>query len=111
MNNAQQGGLGALLSGFSGGVMGARQLQAGMQEQKNTTYGNGSGTALLDAAAQPGSFGLPGTMAQQSPTGALGLPPAAPMTSTPQNKAADTQGGGNWKTIANFYSPQSGQQA
>ena len=93
MNNAQ-GGVGALLSGLAGGYSTGTKMQRNMAEIQK----------------QPQGLGLPGGQTM-SATGAVGLPQTAPaLPSTPAAKAA-TDSGGNWQTIANLFTPQSGQQA
>lgn len=108
-------GLGSFLEGMSGG------LQLGMSMERNKKVsdalenrqsqkegGNAtanSGTAIQNAAAQPGAFGLPG-QPQPSATGAVGVPGYNPtqspaMPSTPGAKA-ETNSNGNWATLAGY---------
>lgn len=96
---ANDGAIGALLSGLSGGYMAGTQMQRDMAVAKKA-----------DANARPTALGVPGGPTQ-SATGATGLPQTAPaLPSSPANKTA-TDSNGNWQTIANLLNPQSGQQA
>lgn len=103
------GGAGALLSGLAGGYMGGMQIQNMMANQQKPADPNhkSTGTAIQNAANQPGSMG------QQAPSLGLGLPeqsaqpeqqPALP--SSPDAKAVTNQSTGTWGTIAGYYNPQ-----
>lgn len=114
-------GLGSFLEGVSGG------MQLGMSMDRNKKMSDalenmaakngsggdaGSGTAIQNAAAQPGSMGLPGQMPPQSSFDDLGSnagigmgynpTQSQVMPSSPQAKTA-TNNSGNWGTIASFF--------
>ena len=116
MANNAAGGAGALLSGLAGGYVGGMQLQNMMANQKKPTDPNhqSTGTAVQNAANQPGTLGTPGAqVGQNQQVTSLGLPDQgvpvaqqAALPSTPEAKSATNQSTGMWGTIAGYYNPQ-----
>lgn len=114
-------GLGAFLSGMSGGMQLGMSVDRnkkmsealeGAAAKKDSGAATSTGTAVQNAASQPGSMGLPGQMPPMSSFDDLGKDAglgmgynptqSQVMPSTPQAKTV-TNNDGNWGTIASFF--------
>lgn len=110
-------GLGSFLEGVAGGMNLGMSIdrnkkmtdaQEGAAAKKDAGTATSSGTAIQNAASQPGAMGLPAQMPQQAAMQGNGIgmsynpTQSQVMPSTPQAKTA-TNNDGNWGTIASFF--------
>jgi hypothetical protein len=87
---ANEGGLGALMSGLAGGYTAGKQMQRDMANVKTD-------------GKKPDALGVPAQQPQQSATGATLPPVTQPAAVAP---GAETQPTGTWNTIAGYLNQQ-----